>query len=398
MSVKLPIYLDNMSTTAVDPRVIEVMTACLGQDGNFGNAASSSHSYGWRAKEAVALAREQVATALGASPKDIIFTSGATESNNLAILGVANFYARKGKHIVSVQTEHKAVLDVLKHLESQGYEITLIKPLADGVVTPQMLESALRVDTILVSVMHVNNEIGVIQDIAKFSEITRKRGILFHSDATQSVAKLPVDVDAMGVDLLSVSAHKAYGPKGVGALYVRHKPRVRLAPLTYGGGHEQGLRSGTLATHQIVGMGAAFEIAARELDQDKQRISRLRDKLWQGIQQLEQVFLHGDLEQRVANNLNVGFAFVEGEALMMALKDLAVSSGSACTSATIEPSHVLLALGVEDGIAHSSLRFSLGRFTTEAEVDYAIEHVVKGVTWLRDMSPLWEEYVQGDKL
>lgn len=397
MSVKLPIYLDNMATTPVDDKVVEVMTACLGREGNFGNPASTSHSYGWRAKEAVALAREQVARAIGASPNEIIFTSGATESNNLAILGVANFYARKGKHIVSVQTEHKAVLDVLQHLQSQGYEITIIKPSANGLVTPEMLESALRADTILVSVMHVNNEIGVIQDIAALSRITREKGILFHTDAAQSVAKVPVDVEALGVDLLSVSAHKAYGPKGVGALYVRHKPRVRLAPLIFGGGHEHGLRSGTLATHQIMGMGAAFEIAVRALEQETARIMRLRDKLWQGIQQLDQVFLHGSLEHRVAHNLNVGFAYVEGEALMMALKDLAISAGSACTSATIEPSHVLLALGLKDTIAHSSLRFSLGRYTTEAEIDYAIAHIVKGVTWLREMSPLWEEYQRGGK-
>lgn len=393
MSVKLPIYLDYMATTPVDPMVAKAMARCLELSGNFGNPASSTHSYGWRAKEAVEKAREQVAKTVNASPKEIVFTSGATEANNLALIGAAQFYARKGRHIITSKTEHKATLDVCRHLEQSGFEVTYLTPQPNGLIDPASLEAVIRPDTILVSLMQVNNEIGVIQDIAALTRITRPKGIVFHCDAAQSVGKVLVDVRALDVDLLSLSAHKAYGPKGVGALYVRRAPRVRLTPLFYGGGHEQGLRPGTLATHQIVGMGEAFERARHHFAEESARLATLRDRLWQGIQALPEVTRHGDVTHCVANVLNVGFGFVEGESLLLAIRDLAVSSGSACTSATIEPSHVLLALGVPDLLAHSSVRFSIGRFTTEEDIDYAISHIQKNVTWLRNMSPLWEDYL-----
>ncbi len=389
--MRLPIYLDYMATTPVDPRVTKKMLGFLERDGNFGNPASTSHSYGWQASEAVEMARKQVATVIGAQADEIIWTSGATESNNLAIFGAARFYARKGKHIITAQTEHKAVLDPCRALQKEGYEITYLPPNSKGIIDPETLAAAVRNDTLLVSLMQVNNEIGVIQDIAKYAAITRPKGILLHCDAAQSIGKVTVDVEKMGVDLLSLSAHKAYGPKGIGALYVRRQPRVHLEPLIYGGGHERGMRAGTLPTHLIVGMAEAFLLAQAEFNEDATRIKKLRDSLWQGIDQLESVHWQGAEQQGVANNLNVGFDYVEGEALLMALQDIAVSNGSACTSASIEPSHVLLAMGVPALRAHGSLRFSLGRFSTQEEIAYAIEVIQQGVTRLRNISPVWEE-------
>ena len=393
--MKLPIYMDYSATTPVDPRVAELMCSYLTPDGDFGNPASRSHAFGWKADEAVTLARKQVAELVNADPKEIVWTSGATESDNLAIRGVAEFYAKKGKHIITCKTEHKAVLDTCRQLERHGYEITYLDPEPSGLIDLQKLEAALRDDTILVSVMHVNNEIGVVQDIEAIGEMTRPRKILFHVDAAQSAGKVPIDLETLKVDLMSFSAHKIYGPKGIGALYVRRKPRVRLEAQMHGGGHERGMRSGTLPTHQIVGMGEAFRLAQEEMATENERVLSLRNRLWDGIKDMEEVYLNGDENQRVAGNLNVSFAFVEGESLIMALKDLAVSSGSACTSASLEPSYVLRALGREDELAHSSIRFTLGRFSTAEEVDYAIAKIRGEVDRLRELSPLWEMFKDG---
>ncbi|HEX6592111.1 MAG TPA: IscS subfamily cysteine desulfurase [Moraxellaceae bacterium] len=394
--MKRPIYLDYSATTPVDPRVAQKMVECLTQEGNFGNPASRSHAYGWHAEEAVENARRQVADLVKADPREIVWTSGATESDNLAIKGAAHFYQTKGKHIVTSKIEHKAVLDTCRQLEREGFEITYLDPeLGTGLIKPEAVEAALRPDTILVSLMHVNNEIGTITDIAAIGEITRARGILFHVDGAQSTGKVEIDLENTKVDLMSFSAHKTYGPKGIGALYVRRKPRVRLEAQMHGGGHERGFRSGTLATHQIVGMGEAFRIAKEEMQAENARIATLRDRLWAGLQGLEQVFINGDATQRVPQNLNVSFNFVEGESLIMALKDMAVSSGSACTSASLEPSYVLRALGLTDELAHSSIRFTIGRFTTEADVDYVIGHSQQAVNRLRDLSPLWDMYKDG---
>jgi cysteine desulfurase len=393
--MKLPIYMDYSATTPVDPRVAEIMCSYLTPDGNFGNAASRSHAFGWTAEEAVTRARSQVADLVNADPKEIVWTSGATESDNLAIKGVAEFYAKKGRHIVTCKTEHKAVLDTCRQLERHGYEVTYLDPESNGLIDLAKLEAALRDDTVLVSIMHVNNEIGVIQDIQSIGEITRDRKILFHVDAAQSAGKVPIDLQTLKVDLMSFSAHKIYGPKGIGALYVRRKPRVRLEAQMHGGGHERGMRSGTLPTHQIVGMGEAFRLAGEEMAAENERILGLRNRLWAGISDMEEVYLNGDKEQRVAGNLNVSFAYVEGESLIMALKDLAVSSGSACTSASLEPSYVLRALGREDELAHSSIRFTLGRFSTIEEVDFAIKKIKTEVERLRELSPLWEMFKDG---
>ena len=393
--MKLPIYMDYSATTPVDPRVAELMCSYLTPDGDFGNPASRSHAFGWKADEAVTLARKQVAELVNADPKEIVWTSGATESDNLAIRGVAEFYAKKGKHIITCKTEHKAVLDTCRQLERHGYEITYLDPEPNGLIDLQKLEATLRDDTILVSVMHVNNEIGVVQDIEAIGEMTRPRKILFHVDAAQSAGKVPIDLETLKVDLMSFSAHKIYGPKGIGALYVRRKPRVRLEAQMHGGGHERGMRSGTLPTHQIVGMGEAFRLAQEEMATENERVLSLRNRLWDGIKDMEEVYLNGDEDQRVAGNLNVSFAFVEGESLIMALKDLAVSSGSACTSASLEPSYVLRALGREDELAHSSIRFTLGRFSTAEEVDYAIAKIRGEVDRLRELSPLWEMFKDG---
>jgi cysteine desulfurase len=394
--MKRPIYLDYSATTPVDPRVAQKMVDCLTQEGNFGNPASRSHAYGWHAEEAVENARRQVADLVKADPREIVWTSGATESDNLAIKGAAHFYQTKGKHIITSKIEHKAVLDTCRQLEREGFEITYLDPeVGTGLIKPEMVEAALRPDTILVSLMHVNNEIGTITDIAAIGEILRARGILFHVDAAQSTGKVEIDLEAMKVDLMSFSAHKTYGPKGIGALYVRRKPRVRLEAQMHGGGHERGFRSGTLATHQIVGMGEAFRIAKEEMQTENARTTALRDRLWTGLQGLEQVFINGDALLRVPHNLNVSFNFVEGESLLMALKDMAVSSGSACTSASLEPSYVLRALGLSDELAHSSIRFTIGRFTTEADVDYVIEHSQQAVNRLRELSPLWDMFKDG---
>lgn len=393
--MKLPIYLDYSATCPVDPRVAEKMMQCLTLDGNFGNPASRSHRFGWQAEEAIDEARNHIADLIGADPREIVFTSGATESNNLAIKGAAHFYVKQGKHIITSKTEHKAVLDTCRHLESEGYEVTYLEPQSNGLFTLQQIEAAMRPDTILVSIMHVNNEIGVIQDLAAIGELCRARKILFHVDAAQSAGKVEIDVDAMKIDLLSLSAHKVYGPKGIGALYVRRKPRVRLEAQMHGGGHERGMRSGTLPTHQIVGMGEAFRIAKLEMADESVRIKALRDRLYNDLKDIEQVFVNGSMEHRVAGNLNISFAYVEGESLMMALKDLAVSSGSACTSASLEPSYVLRALGLNDELAHSSIRFSIGRFTTEEEIDYAIGLIRNSIGKLRDLSPLWDMFKEG---
>lgn len=393
--MKLPIYLDYSATCPMDPRVAEKMMQFMTMDGTFGNPASRSHRFGWQAEEAVDIARNQIAELVNADPREIVFTSGATEADNLAIKGVANFYGKKGKHIITCTTEHKAVLDTCRQMEREGFEVTYLDPESNGLVDLAKLEAAMRPDTILVSIMHVNNEIGVIQDIASIGEMCRSRGILFHVDATQSVGKLPIDLAELKVDLMSFSAHKVYGPKGIGALYVRRKPRVRLEAQMHGGGHERGMRSGTLPVHQIVGMGEAYRIAKEEMAEEMARIRTLRDRLWNGLKDMEAVYVNGDLEQRMAGNLNVSFAFVEGESLIMALKDLAVSSGSACTSASLEPSYVLRALGLNDELAHSSIRFSIGRYTTEEEVDYAIELCRSAVTRLRELSPLWDMYKEG---
>lgn len=393
--LNLPIYLDYSATTPVDPRVADKMHQYLTPDGDFGNPASRSHSFGWHAEEAVDEARKQVAELLGADPREIVWTSGGTESDNLAIKGAAHFYQKKGKHIVTVKTEHKAVLDTCRQLEREGFEVTYLEPQPDGLLDMKELEASLRDDTVVVSVMHVNNEIGVIQDIGAIGKMTRERGIILHVDAAQGAGKVPIDVHEMQIDLMTVSAHKIYGPKGIGALYICRKPRVRLEAQIHGGGHERGLRSGTLPTHQIVGMGEAFRIAREEMAEESERIRTLRDRLWQGLNQMEEVYLNGDLEQRIPGNLNVSFNFVEGESLIMALKDIAVSSGSACTSASLEPSYVLRALGRNDELAHSSLRFTIGRFTTEREIDYTITLIEQAVQRLRELSPLWEMYQEG---
>lgn len=383
-----PIYLDYSATTPVDPRVVDVMVPWLYE--RFGNPASNSHAYGWDAEEAVEHARGQVAQLVNADPREIIFTSGATESDNLAIKGAAQFHAARGKHIVTLKTEHKAVLDTCHELERQGFEVSFLDVQENGLVDLEVFRNALRADTTVASVMLVNNEIGVIQDIAALGEICREKGVMFHVDAAQATGKVAIDLQAVNVDLMSFSAHKTYGPKGIGALYVRRKPRARLMAQIHGGGHERGMRSGTLATHQIVGMGEAFELAGQSLNEESQRICHLQARLWAGLSAIPEVYLNGDLDQRVPHNLNVSFNYVEGESLMMSLKRLAVSSGSACTSASLEPSYVLRAIGRSDELAHSSLRISLGRFTTEQDVDTAVDIISEKVAWLRAMSPLWE--------
>jgi cysteine desulfurase len=393
--MKLPLYFDYSSTTPVDPRVADKMYDCLTKEGNFGNAASRSHAYGWQSEEAVEYARRQVAELIHADPREIVWTSGATESDNLAIKGVAYFYHKQGKHIITSKIEHKAVLDTCRQLEREGYDVTYLEPDSNGVITPTQVDNALRKDTILVSLMHVNNEIGVVTDITSIGEITRANKVLFHVDAAQSPGKIPIDMTAMKVDLMSLTAHKIYGPKGIGALYVQRKPRVRLAAQIHGGGHERGMRSGTLATHQIVGMGEAFALAKAEMKADHEHILALRERLWAGVKDIEEVYLNGHPQQRIAGLANISFNFVEGESLLMSLRDLAVSSGSACTSASLEPSYVLRAIGLNDELAHSSIRFSLGRFTTEAEVDHAIKQIRTAVEKLRKLSPLWDMYKDG---
>ncbi len=395
MTVKTPIYLDYSATTPVDPRVAESMYSFLTPQGKFGNPASRSHAFGWQADDAVEEARHNVAALVNADPKEIIWTSGATESDNLAIKGAAHFYRKKGQHIVTLKTEHKAVLDSCRQLEREGYEVTYLDPEPNGLLDPDKFHKALREDTVLVSIMHVNNEIGVIQDIEAIGDACRELKIIFHVDAAQSAGKVPIDLQTLKVDLMSFSAHKIYGPKGIGALYVRRKPRVRLEAQMHGGGHERGMRSGTLPTHQIVGMGEAFRIAKEEMAADNERILALRNRLIEGFRDVEEVYINGDLDHRIAGNLNISFNYVEGESLIMALKDLAVSSGSACTSASLEPSYVLRALGRNDELAHSSIRFTIGRFTTEEEIDYTIELVRGKIGKLRDLSPLWDMYKEG---
>ena len=391
--MKFPIYLDYSATTPVDPRVAQKMIPFLTEQ--FGNPASRSHAFGWEAEKAVEEAREHVAALLNADPKEIIWTSGATEGNNLAIKGAANFYKGKGKHIVTMKTEHKAVLDTVRELERQGFEATYLDPEQNGLLDLEKFKAALRPDTVLVSVMMVNNEIGVIQPIAEIGEICRAKGIIFHCDAVQAAGKIPVDLQKLKVDLLTVTAHKVYGPKGIGALYVRRKPRVRIEPQIHGGGHERGLRSGTLPTHQIVGMGEAFRIAKLEMTAESERIRSLRDRLLNGFKDMEEVYVNGDMERRIPGNLNISFNFVEGESLIMGIKDVAVSSGSACTSASLEPSYVLRALGRSDELAHSSIRFTIGRFTTEEEIAYTVELLKRKVGKLRELSPLWEMHKDG---
>lgn len=389
-----PIYLDYSATTPVDPRVAEKMIPYLTE--HFGNPASRSHSFGWTAEKAVENAREEVAKLVGADPREIVWTSGATESNNLAIKGAANFYAAtKGKHIITIATEHKAVIDVVRELERQGFEATFIEPEPNGLVDLAKFKAAIRPDTVLASVMFVNNEIGVIQDIEAIGNICRENNMIFHVDAAQATGKVKIDLEKLPVDLMSFSAHKTYGPKGVGALYVRRKPRIRIEAQMHGGGHERGMRSGTLAPHQIVGMGEAFRIAREEMELENARIRKLRDKLLHGLQTIEETYVNGDLTHRVPHNLNISFNYVEGESLIMAVKDIAVSSGSACTSASLEPSYVLRALGRSDELAHSSIRFSLGRFTTEADVDYTIDLMKSKIGKLRELSPLWEMFKDG---
>ncbi|BBI98988.1 cysteine desulfurase IscS [Ferrigenium kumadai] len=391
--MKLPIYMDYSATTPVDPRVAEKMIPYLTE--KFGNPASRSHAFGWEADEAVEQARAQVAALVNADPKEIVWTSGATESNNLAIKGAAHFYQGKGKHVVTMRIEHKAVLDTVRELEREGFEATYLDPEPSGLLDLEKFKASLRPDTILVSVMLVNNEIGVIQDIAAIGEICREKGILFHVDAAQATGKVEIDLQKLKVDLMSFSAHKTYGPKGIGALYVRRKPRVRLEAQMHGGGHERGMRSGTLPTHQIVGMGEAFRIAREEMTQENERVRMLRDRLLNGLKSMEEVHINGDMEHRVPHNLNLSFNFVEGESLIMAIKDVAVSSGSACTSASLEPSYVLRALGRSDELAHSSIRFSVGRFTTVEEVDYVIALLNDKIGKLRELSPLWDMYKEG---
>ena len=388
-----PIYLDYSATTPVDPRVVDKMVPWLYE--NFGNPASRSHAFGWESEDAVERAREEVAKLVNADPREIVWTSGATESDNLAIKGAANFYAERGKHIITVKTEHKAVLDTFRELERVGFEATYLQPQDNGLVTVEQIAAAVRPDTILVSVMLVNNEIGVIQPVPEIGEFCRSKGIIFHSDAAQATGKVKIDLENWNVDLMSFSAHKSYGPKGIGALYVRRKPRVRIEAQMHGGGHERGLRSGTLATHQIVGMGEAFRLAREEMDSELSRIRALRDRLAKGLQEIEETYINGDMDHRVPHNLNVSFNYVEGESLIMAIKDIAVSSGSACTSASLEPSYVLRALGRSDELAHSSIRFTIGRFTTEEDIDFTIELIKSKVGKLRELSPLWDMYKDG---
>ena len=390
-----PTYMDYSATTPVDKRVAEKMAKYLTMEGDFGNPASRSHYYGWQAEKAVDEARSQVAELVGADPREIVWTSGATESNNLAIKGIANFYHKRGKHIITLKTEHKAVLDTCRQLEREGFEVTYLEPLSNGLLDISTFKDAIREDTILASIMHVNNEIGVIQDIQSIGDICREHKIFFHVDAAQSVGKVPIDLASLPVDLMSFSAHKIYGPKGMGALYVSRKPRVRLEAQMHGGGHERGMRSGTLATHQIVGMGEAFAIAKAEMLEEGKKIKQLRDRLLEGFSDMEEVVINGDIEQRVPGNLNISFNYVEGESLMMAISDVAVSSGSACTSASLEPSYVLRALGRSDELAHSSIRFSIGRYTTEKDIDDAIRLVREKVEKLRDLSPLWDMFKEG---
>jgi cysteine desulfurase len=388
-----PVYLDYSATTPVDPRVVDKMVPWLYE--NFGNPASRSHAFGWEAEDAVEQARADVAALVNADPREIVWTSGATESNNLAIKGAAHFYAERGKHVITVKTEHKAVLDPCRELEREGYEVTYLDVMENGLVDLQALKSAMRPDTVLVSIMFVNNEIGVIQDVEAIGELCRERGIVFHVDAAQATGKVDIDLQHLKVDLMSFCAHKTYGPKGIGALYIRRKPRIRIEAQMHGGGHERGFRSGTLATHQIVGMGESFRLAKLEMATENARVRQLRDRLWNGMAGIDEVYLNGDLEKRVPHNLNVSFNYVEGESLIMALKELAVSSGSACTSASLEPSYVLRALGRNDELAHSSIRFTIGRFTTEQDVDFAVSLLKERVQKLRDMSPLWEMVKEG---
>ena len=390
-----PIYLDSSATTPIDERVVTEMLKYMGPESSFGNPASRSHSFGWTAEAAVETARKHIADLVGANPKEIIFTSGATESNNLAIKGVAHFNQKRGKHIVTCKTEHKAVLDSCRQLEREGYEVTYLDPMENGLVDLKVLEDALRDDTTLVSIMHVNNEIGVIQDIEAIGKICRARKIVFHVDAAQSPGKVDINLEELPVDLMSFSAHKIYGPKGIGALYVQRKPRVRLEAQMHGGGHERGMRSGTLATHQIVGMGEAFRIAKGEMAAENERLLKLRNKLYDGVKDMEEVYINGDIDHRIAGNINISFNYVEGESLLMALNSLAISSGSACTSASLEPSYVLRALGRNDELAHSSIRFTMGRYTTEEEIDQTIVYVRKAVEKLRELSPLWDMYKDG---
>ena len=393
--IKLPIYLDYSATTPIDKRVADKMAHYLTLEGDFGNPASRSHKFGWSAEEAVEEARKNVADLVNADPREIVWTSGATEADNLAIKGAAHFYRKKGNHIITVKTEHKAVLDTCRQLEREGFEVTYLDPEENGLIDLDKLKAAITEQTILISVMHVNNEIGVIQDIEAIGEIARENRVIFHVDAAQSTGKVDIDLQRMKVDLMSFCAHKTYGPKGIGALYVRRKPRVRLEAQMHGGGHERGMRSGTLPTHQIVGMGEAFRIAKEEMATENERIRMLRDRLYDGLKDMEEVYVNGDMEHRIAGNLNISFNFVEGESLIMALRDLAVSSGSACTSASLEPSYVLRALGRNDELAHSSIRFTIGRFTTAEEIDYTIELVRAAVEKLRDLSPLWDMYKDG---
>lgn len=394
MTLKLPVYLDYSATTPEDPRVAEKMIPYLCE--KFGNPASRSHAYGWEAEKAVEEARAEVARYINADPREIVWTSGATEADNLAIKGVAHFYKDKGKHLITVKTEHKAVLDSMRHLETEGFEVTYMDVEENGLLDLAKLEAAIRPDTTLVSVMAVNNEIGVIQDIAAIGEMCRRHGVLYHCDATQAVGKMDLDTEKLKIDLMSLSGHKVYGPKGIGALYVRRKPRVRIEPQIHGGGHERGMRSGTLPTHQIVGMGEAYRLARLEQAEEIKRIAALRDRLKDGIEKnIPEIVINGDMEHRVCSNLNVSFNFIEGESLMMAVKDLAVSSGSACTSASLEPSYVLKSLGRSDELAHSSIRFTLGRFTTEEEIDFAVKLLTEKVAKLRELSPLWEMHQQG---
>ena len=393
--VTLPIYMDYASTTPVDPRVAKKISDHLTLDGNFGNPASRSHKFGWKAEESVEEARSHVANLVGCDPREIVWTSGATEADNLAIKGIANFYQSKGKHIITSKIEHKAVLDPCRQLERDGFEVTYLEPNEGGLITDEAILDAIREDTILVSIMHINNELGTINDLESIGKITREKGIFFHVDAAQSTGKVPIDLSTLPVDLMSFSAHKTYGPKGVGALFVRRKPRVRIEAQIHGGGHERGMRSGTLATHQIVGMGEAFRIAKEEMDQDVKKIQSLHKKFYDSVSKIEEIYVNGDMNNKVSNILNISFAYVEGESLIMALKDIAVSSGSACTSASLEPSYVLRALGRKDELASSSIRFSFGRFTTEEDVDYTLSLINHAVDRLRELSPLWEMYLDG---
>ena len=393
--IKLPIYLDHASTTPVDPRVVNRMQECLSKEGNFGNPASRSHEFGWKADEAVEEARTNVAKLVNCDVRELVWTSGATEADNLALKGAARFYKKKGNHIITSKIEHKAVLDSCRQLEREGFDVTYLSPDKSGIISPDTVSDAITGETILVSLMHINNEIGVINDIAAIGEVTRKKEVIFHVDAAQSTGKILIDLSKLKVDLMSFSAHKTYGPKGIGALYVRRKPRVRLEAQIHGGGHERGMRSGTLPTHQIVGMGEAFRLAGLEMDSGNLRIRALRDRFWQGLKGMEEIYLNGHIERRAPGFLNVSFNFVEGESLIMALKDIAVSSGSACTSASLEPSYVLRALGLKDELAHSSIRFAIGRFTTEEEVDYTVNLVRESVEQLRELSPLWDMFKDG---